>query len=58
MDLDKVHQKLCSHIFSQIFFFVFTRCFGCDSARDDYLHVAKRSNYMPAQTNNAITAET
>jgi hypothetical protein len=54
----KNEAKIHSHIFGQIFFFIFTLCFGGDRASVDYLHVAERSNYMPAQTINAITAET
>jgi hypothetical protein len=51
-------QKLCSHIWCADLFFVFTLCFEGDKAKEDYLHVAERSNYMPEQTRNVITAET
>jgi hypothetical protein len=57
-EFDKASKNF-AHIFGvPIFFFVFTRCFGGDKTTLDYLHVAERSNYIPAQTSNAITAET
>jgi hypothetical protein len=50
-------KKLCSHIFGQIFFFVFTLSFGGDRVRVDYLRVVKRSKYTPAQRSKFSTAK-
>jgi hypothetical protein len=54
----RMGEKGCSHIFGKLFFFVSTLCFGGDSAKIDYLRVAERSNYTPAQRKKFFTAET